>query len=162
MKVEYLFSRRPKSIFSKLIAWASEYERLDLIETPSHMAVLLDDSIVVESTFTTGVRMIPYAHWQKKNQELYKIPCFQYYRQSKVTLDRAFRLWGKGYDWLGICYFLKCFIELMIWKRPIPDYNRWQVRTRYFCTEYAGSLTGENLSMKTPAKICDEWLKEMQ
>ncbi len=66
MKVDYLFSRNPKSTVSKLIAWAAKYEKLKLDKYPSHIAVLLDETIVVESTLLTGVRMIPYSSWKKK------------------------------------------------------------------------------------------------
>lgn len=160
MKVDYLFSRRPHSISSSLISWASSKEGFKLEAYPSHMAVLLDNTMVVESTFTTGVRIIPYSHWIKKNEELYRIPCKEI-RNSQDTLNAAFRLWGKKYDWMGIMYFAWRFLGLMLLKKPLSAKNHWQSDNKYFCSEYAGSLTGQDFSMKSPAKICHEWLETM-
>ena len=159
MKVDYLFSRSPKSIASKLIAWASSKEGLSLDKYPSHIAVLLDGTMVVESTFTTGVRIIPYSHWVKKNEELYRIPCIEEHRDGQDTLNKAFVLWGKGYDWIGILFFTWRFLGLLLLKRPLPAKNHWQSSKRYFCCEYAGSLTGQDFSMKSPARICNDWLE---
>lgn len=158
MKVEYLFSKSPKSIFSKAIAWASSKEGIKLEKYPSHMAVLLDDTMVIESTLTTGVRMIPYSHWLKKNEELYKIPCMHEVRSSKDTLEKAYAKWGAGYDWMGILFFTWRFLGLILFKKSMPGKNHWQNKKRYFCCEYAGTLTGEDFSMKTPARICYDWL----
>lgn len=158
MKVEYLFSRN-KKIGSRLIAWASKYEKLDLDEIPSHIGVLIDGTMVIESTLTTGVRLIPYEHWKTKNELLYKLPCVTSYRHSSPTLKKAFSLWGKKYDWFGIAFFAVSFIRLILFDTPMPKENKWQKHDKYFCTEYAGKLTGLDLSMHSPAKICDEWLK---
>jgi hypothetical protein len=160
MKVEYVFSKRNKW-GSKLIAWGSSYENLDLEHIPSHVGVLLNNSIVVESTFFSGVRVVPYSEWLKINQELYKLPCAQEYRSSKDTLDRAFSLWSKGYDWAGIMYFGWSLLKLILLDKPLPAKNKWQKNNRYFCTEFVAMLVDEDFSMSTPAKICDAWLKEM-
>lgn len=162
MKVEYLFSRSPKSIASKLIAWASSKEGFKLEQYPSHMAVLIDGTMVIESTFTTGVRIIPHSHWVKNNEELYRIPCAKPERNGQETLNAAFALWGRGYDWIGILYFVWRFLGLLLLKRPLPSKNHWQSDKRYFCCEYAGSLTGEDFSMRSPARICHEWLEAMK
>lgn len=159
MKVDYLFSRRDKW-GSRLIAWGSKYENLDLEHAPSHIAVLLNDSIVVESTFTTGVRLVPYAEWAKINEELYKIPCIHSYRASKDTLEQAFSLWDKGYDWTGIAFFAVSLVRFILFKTPLPKHNEWQDKNRYFCTEFVAMLVDADFSMSTPAKICDTWLKE--
>lgn len=159
MKVEYLFSIRPKSCFSRFISWGSSFEDLKLDKYPSHMAVLIDNIMVIESTFLNGVRIIPYDKWKEINCELYKIPCIQQSRDSQDALNKAFSLWGRGYDWAGILYFIWRFLGLILLKRPLPAKNHWQNNKRYFCTEYAGSLTNQDLSMKTPAKVCYEWLE---
>jgi hypothetical protein len=159
MKVEYLFSSRPKSGFSRAISWASAKEGYILQEYPSHMAVLLDETMVVESTLLTGVRIIPYTKWKEINEELYKIPCIHKDRDSRDTLTKATQIWGRGYDWIGILYFAWRFLGLLLLKKELPAHNHWENKDRFFCTEYAGSLTDQNLSMKTPAKICYEWLE---
>jgi len=66
MKVDYLFSRN-KKIGSKIISWASGLLIKDLEKVPSHVAILLDEHLVMESTLTTGVRAVPYSYWKKIN-----------------------------------------------------------------------------------------------
>ena len=159
MKVEYLFSRNNKSLVSKLIAWASQKENLNLEKYPSHMAVLIDDTLVVESTLMTGVRLIPYTAWKKKNEELFKIPCVQEVRDSKEVLESAFKLYGKKYDWVGILFFAWRYLGLILLGRELPAKNHWQNKNRYFCCEYAATLSGEDFSMKSPARVCHDWLR---
>ncbi len=159
MKVEYLFSKTPKSIVSKLISWAAKYEKLDLEKYPSHIAVLIDETLVVESTLLTGVRMMPYKTWKKKNEELFRIPCMEQERSSKEVLEKATQLYGKNYDWVGILFFAWRYLGLIIFGRPLPSKNHWQNDNRFFCCEYAATLTGENLSMKSPARVCRDWLE---
>lgn len=161
MKVEYLFSRQSGKLVSELISWAGSMEGFELPEYPSHMAVLLDGEMVVESTLFTGVRIIPYKHWKRKNEEIFRIPCVAA-RDSKDALAKAFDLWDKGYDWAGILFFAWRYLGLLCLDRPLPAVNRWQSDNRYFCTEYAGSLTGQNLSMKSPARVCHEWLEDIK
>lgn len=158
MKVDYLFSKN-NQIGSRLISWASSKEKLNLEQIPSHMAVLLDDTFVIESTLFTGVRMIPYSKWLEKNKQVYKIPCVSAYRRSKNTLESLMHLWGKKYDWFGILYFFYAFIMLVIFNKELPENNPWQDKNKYFCTEFAAILTGEDFSMSTPAKICNDWLE---
>lgn len=160
MKVEYVFSRRDKW-GSKLIAWGSSYEKLDIKDMPSHVGVLLNGDIVVESTFFSGVRLVPYSEWLQLNEELYRLPCAQEYRSSDDTLKKAFSLWGRGYDWAGIMYFAWSFLMLILFDKPMPKRNLWQKYDKYFCTEFVAMLVDEDFSMSTPAKICDTWLKEM-
>ena len=159
MKIDYLFSKRNK-FGSLLISWASKFEGLSLLYIPSHIAVLIDETIVIESTFFTGIRIIPYSHWQVKNIELYKIPCENKYRRSKDILSKAYSLWGKGYDWLGIMFFGVSFIKLILFGDKLPNENKWQNKNRYFCSEFVAMLVDKDFSMCTPAKICDSLIKE--
>lgn len=160
MKIDYLFSYRQK-LGSWLISWAAESEGLSLDKNPSHMAILIDDTWVIESTFFNGVSISPYSKWKKRNIELYKIPDWQAYRRSKEVLTRLTHVWGKGYDWLGIAYFGICYVKLMVFGTALPKRNRWQRPNRYFCTEYAALLSGEDFSMRSPASICNQWLQEL-
>lgn len=157
MKIDYLFSRN-KKIGSRAISWAASFEKTDLEVNPSHVAVLLNDQWVIESTFTTGVRIVPYQNWLKINEELYKIPCEQNERPSWEVTDKAIHLWGKGYDWKGILYFSWVYAKLILFNKPLPKNNPWQRKYKYFCTEYVGLLVGEDYSMKSPARLCAEWL----
>ena len=151
MKVDYLFSKNNK-IGSKLISWASSFEQLDMGLLPSHVAVLLNDTWVVESTFTSGVRVVPYDKWLDINEELYKVPCSTTDRSSTQILKTATEIWSKSYDWAGIAYFAVCFVNLIAFKKPLPAENKWENKNRYFCTEYVERLTKMDLRMHTPAK----------
>ena len=151
-----LFSRNEKC-GSKLISWASSKEHLTNVKVPpSHVAVLIDDTIVVESTLSSGVRMLPYNSWSEINEELYKIECDCPNDDIKGGLELV---WGKKYDWMGILYFAWRYLGLILLKKPLPSVNRWQSSSKYFCTEYAGLILGKKLSMISPAKLCDELLE---
>lgn len=161
-KLYYLFSRNQK-IGSKIISWASGTLVKDLEKVPSHMAILIEvngiPDLVFESTLSSGVRIVPYKNWLEINEECYKIPCI---KQRKV--DEIFNLvheyWGKKYDWLGILYFIPCFIAHFLFKVPFPKENAWQQENRYFCNELGGEIAGyEKYSMVTPAKMCSDFLK---
>lgn len=164
MKVEYLFSRS-KGIASNLIRWASSHQDLKNIEKeniPSHVAVLLNDTFVIESVFGKGVRLIPYSQWKKKNIELYKIPCTHEYRSSAEIFSHLFEVWGKPYDWLGILYFSYRFIRKIYFKKELGNVNKWERSTHFFCIEFAARLSGSDYSMTTPAKLCDDWLQDVK
>lgn len=159
MKIHYLFSRNNK-IGSKLIAWASGLIIHDLDKVPSHVAVLIGDSVVMESTLDSGVRMIPYSYWKIINEECYKIPCQQIERSEEEIFNAFEKIFKCKYDWLGILFFTKCFIMHILFKASFPKQNRWQSDNKFFCTEFAGRLSEyEKYSMVTPAKMCSDFLK---
>lgn len=157
MKVDYLFSRNNK-IGSRLIAWASGYEKTGLVEVPSHVAVLINDQWVVESTLSTGVRLIPYTRWLQINEELVKIPCRKE-RHGIEALEITERLWDKKYDWMGIFFFAYRFAQLILFNRSLPKRNRWHDKRKYFCTEFVGELTGEDYSMYSPARLAQKFIE---
>jgi hypothetical protein len=158
MKIDYLFSRN-KKLGSKLIAWGSGLFKThikNLNQIPSHVAILLNDTIVIESTLTTGVRMIPYNKWKNINEELYKIP-----RQGKGECIKCllFEVWGKKYDYYGIIYFAAFMFRHLVCGAPLPEKNKWERENYFFCTEFAARLEGYNYSMTTPAKLCNDLLE---
>ena len=156
MKVEYLFSRNNK-IGSKLISWAAKSEKLGLEDLPSHVAVLLNGNLVIESTLFTGVRLIPYEKWLEINTLVAKIPCDNLYRPSTEIFEHLCKFWGNKYDWFGIAYFSWCYIRLMLLGKELPTENKWERPDYYFCTEFIELLSGCECSMKSPAKLLSEW-----
>ena len=69
--------------------------------------------------------------------------------------------WGKKYDWPGILYFAWRFLLHFIFKSPFPKTNKWETKSRFFCSELVGEMYGyENYSMVTPAKMCADMLKD--
>lgn len=161
-KIYYLFSRNPL-IGSRLIAWFSGLLVSDLEKIPSHMAVLVEQEgsvpLVFESTFASGVRIMPYSNWLTINEECYKIPCGKIRSQEEV-FGLVKEYWGKKYDWQGVLYFVPCFISHLFFKTPFPKVNKWQQEDRYFCNEIGGILANyPNYSMVTPAKMCLDFLR---
>lgn len=154
MKTHYLFSRN-KKIGSRIISWGSSYFTKGLEKTPSHVAILLDETFVIESTMTTGVRVVPYLQWKKINEELYKIPCSQIDRPIEEIQELLFEMWGKKYDMLGLLYFTWRIMKLMLFKETLPSTNKWEREDYFFCTEFAGRLAGMNYSMTSPAMMLE-------
>lgn len=161
VKINYLFSKNNKC-GSKLIAWGSalfKCHTTNLKEIPSHVAILINDTFVIESTLTTGVRIIPYNNWLKLNKELYNIPGKNKGEDVKSLL---FEVWGKKYDYLGIMYFCYQMIKHLLFKTKLPNQNAWERENYFFCTEFAARLEGYNYSMTTPAKMCNDLLESVK
>lgn len=161
-KLYYLFSRNHK-IGSRVISWASGLLVKDLNKIPSHMAILIEqdgnESLVFESTLSSGVRIVPYKKWLEINEECYKIPCIKQ-RTNKEIFEKVNEYWGKKYDWSGIAFFIPCFLGYLLFKIPFPKYNLWQSDNKYFCNELGGKIAGyDKYSMVTPAKMCSDFLK---
>lgn len=161
--LHYLFSRNDK-IGSKAISWGSslfkeDIKYLDQNKIPSHVAVLIDEQFVIESTLTTGVRVIPYSRWLEINEELYKIKCIQDISQLEAAnYELLTEVWGKGYDWFGIAYYAQRMARYFLFKTHLPAKNRWERENYFFCTEFAARLSGYNYSMTTPAKMCSDYI----
>ena len=158
MKVDYLFSRN-KHLGSKIISWGSSLVVKGLNKYPSHVAVLLDDTFVIESTMLTGVRLIPYEQWKKINEEVYKISCERGDCPIFVIQELLFEMWGKKYDKLGLIWFGLQILKKVLFNIPIPNKNEWEQEDKFFCTEFAGRLAGKDYSMTSPAEILKGFLK---
>lgn len=160
MKVQYLFSYKNK-VGSKLIRWASRWENTGLENIPSHIAILINNQWVAESTLFTGVRWVPYEAWKKNNFETHKIDCTLVYEDKRAafqrTMDKAAELYEKKYDWKAIAYFGICFLGNILFKKPMPETNPWQDPDKFICTEFVGYLAMEDYSMKTPAALCKDF-----
>jgi hypothetical protein len=162
MTVYYLFSRNPK-VGSRIISWASGLLVKDLDKVPSHMAILIEqegyEPLVFESTFDSGVRIVPYLNWQAHNEECYKILC-PTNKNVEHIFSKVHDYWGKKYDWGGVTFFGLCFLRNYFFKTPFPKTNSWQLSNRYFCNELGGEIAEyPKYSMVTPAKMCSDFLK---
>jgi len=158
VQLYFLFSRN-KKCGSKLIAWGSSLfptHVTNLKEIPSHVAVLVEDTFVIESTLTTGVRVVPYNKWKQINEELYKI---EYKQTGECISSLLFEIWGKKYDWFGILYFGYCMFKHYLFNSQLPSKNIWERENYFFCTEFAARLGNHNYSMTTPAKMCNDLLE---
>lgn len=160
MKVSYLFSNN-KKIGSKIISWGSSLLVKGLEEYPSHVAVLLDETFVIESTVKTGVRLVPYEQWKKINNEICKIPCKIEDYPLPLVQELLFEVWGKKYDKLGLIFFGWQILKHWLFKTPIAIKNEWEQEDRFFCTEFAGRVAGKDYSMTSPAEMLQSFLTEL-
>lgn len=152
INIHYLFSKNNK-IGSYLIRLGSYFvnRNVDFNDIPSHVAVLIDDTYVIESVMHGGVRIIPYNKWLEINIEINKIKADKYVEHPR---DLMFEMWGKEYDMKGILYFTCCIIKHKLFGTPIPLENKWEQENKYFCTEFASRIyDGNTGSMRTPLSL---------
>lgn len=158
VKVHYLFSKNEK-IGSKLISWGTKHLHQEG-KIPSHIALLVDERWVIESTLFTGVRIIPYSKWLKINEEVAKIPCphkkMEYSKIKKIFKE----IKNKKYDWPGVLYLTWRILINKYFNEPIPTVNLWENPNKYFCSEAVAKIHDmSNHSMKTPVGMLVELRK---
>ena len=147
-----LFSHNDK-IGSKLISWLCSHR--DLIRTsaraPSHVAILVNDRWVFESTLEGGVHVSSIEKWSSINSitHTYKMGVIEYEKLADII--RSIK--GKRYDYkgalfLGLSLLLNKFLGI-----PLPSKNYLEDHDRFFCTEVLEKLIGKDLSMRCPADI---------
>jgi len=154
--VDYLFSKNNK-IGSRFISWGTEHMS-DEPTTPSHIAVLINNRYVFESTLSTGIRVISYKEWLKINQEVAKVPCDNRVREYSEIKAIYKDIRDKKYDWPGILYFGGQIALNKYFDKEISPMNRWESNDKYFCSEAVGKLTGQGkYSMKAPVELLSEF-----
>lgn len=149
VKLDYLFSRNEK-MGSKLISWAGS-KLVPLDKVPSHVAILVNEKWVLESTLDKNVRVIGYNAWLELNEELYKVSGGDLEFDLIKSLYKA--LEGHKYDWGGIAYYAIRFALYYAFKLPIPYKNLLQSENKYFCCEVIGKLNNINYSMTAPVEV---------
>lgn len=153
MELHYLFSKN-NLIGSKLIRLGSYWVDdcgFTFNNTPSHVAILIDETYVIESVMHGGVRIIPYNKWLEINVEIMKIKAPSYVEHPK---DLMFEMWGKKYDKKGILYFTLAILNHKIFQKELPSINKCEQDDAYFCTEFASRIyDGNTGSMRTPAQL---------
>ena len=155
VKIDYLFSKNDK-IGSRLISWGTAHLTDESI-VPSHIAVLVNDRWVHESTLESGVRVISYDKWKKINQEVAKISCVHGKRDYSEIKEIYRSIKDKDYDWAGVTYLGLWIGANKICSVDIPEDNKWQSNNRYFCCEAVEKLTGIGpTDMKAPVQLLSE------
>ena len=138
--VHYLFSNNSK-IGSRIISWGTSHLEPSIKEVPSHVAVLVNEKWVFESTLNTGVRKISYKDWVKINKEVGKIKCKET-RTLKEIISYFRHIHHKKYDYKGLAYFSKCVALNKFFGTSIPKENKWADDSMYFCCEVVGEMRG--------------------
>lgn len=159
VKLDYIFSRNRK-IGSRTISWGTGFLHPELEIVPSHVAVLINDTWVVESTLENGVRIVPYKSWKRINEEVERIPCWAVKRELDEVLGIVEELWGLSYDWAGVSYFSWRIILYILFKKEMPKENPFDHTDKFFCCEVVGRLTGENFEITSPATLMIKLQKE--
>jgi hypothetical protein len=152
VSVKIIFSNN-KKIGSKVISFfTNHFISSSLEETPSHVALLINERWVHESTLESGVRVMSYDRWLEINKEVYSI-YYTGYCDYEILKEHYRNTKDKKYDWLGLCY-LGFFIGLnKLFRMTIPKKNLLQSSDKYFCSEVLEKITNVDLSMKSPAQI---------
>lgn len=153
VKVHYLLSKNNK-IGSRFIAWGTKHLTPEIKDTPSHIAVLINERWVHESTLETGVRVISYKKWLEINKEVAKVRCAQEYREYNEIKEIYRSIQNKDYDWLGVLYLGIHVCLNKFFGKKLPKTNKWQKDNKYFCSEAAEKLTGiPSTGMETPTQF---------
>lgn len=154
--VHYLFSRN-KKIGSKLISWGTKHLQPEISDTPSHIAILINNRWVHESTLDSGVRVISYTKWLEINEEIDKIQCPIGPRDYSEIKTIFKEIKGNKYDYLGVTYLGISLGANKFLGTSIPETNKWESKDKYFCCEAVEKLTGLNsTSMKAPVQLMVE------
>lgn len=145
--VHALFSNN-KLIGSKIISEGTKHLEPN---TPkiSHVAVLVNGRWVHEAT-GAGVHISSYDLWSKHHTEVDRVQLES--KEYQVIADKFREIKGKKYDYLGVFFLALCIIPTFLGFK-LPKVNKWQSKTRFFCCEVLGFLTGKYYGMSAPNQI---------
>ena len=155
VSVSILFSKN-KKIGSRLIRFfTNHFSELKQEEVPSHVALLINNRWVHESTLETGVRIISYPKWMELNEEVFKI---DYAKLDYSILKDLYRETdNKKYDWMGVIYLgFFCGLTKLFRFIKKPKKNLMASKNRYFCTEVIGKLIKDDMDMTSPVELRDK------
>ena len=153
--VDYLFSKNKNgAIGSEIIIQGTRLlaPELPKDEVPSHVAILVNNRWVFESTLEHGVKRIEYSKWLEKNTVIKKVPCLKTWDLSNII--QIFKdIRDKKYDYPAITYFSWRMLLFIIFKKKLPSVNRFNSEDKYFCCEAVGKMTGCDYQMTAPVVL---------
>lgn len=152
--VSYLFSKN-KKIGSRIISSFSLFLAPEVPKV-SHVAILVKNRWVHESTLESGVRILPYEKWLEINEEVANVPGEDRDYKEIKSFFKAIK--GKKYDWGGALYLSFRIFCFRLLKTPVPEDNRWENPDKYFCSEVLGYILNKNFDMKAPNQILKKLL----
>jgi hypothetical protein len=158
-KVLFVASRKKdrKILGSRLIAWSTS--RLEPQIAPcSHLAIILRKTLVIESTASTGVRIMPYEAWARDNEVVHAFEKPYKGVLSQYIPQLMRKLWDVDYDYLGIAYFAWRMLLRIYLGRPLPKTNPWESEDRRYCVEIFGDKS--ELSMVSPIQLVARWYSD--
>lgn len=150
VSVSIIFSKNDK-FGSHLIRIFTDQFNDTLYQTPSHVALLIENRWVFESTAEKGIVITPFEKWSENNTAcLIKFLGQVEYAHLKALYRR---LEGCKYDWPGVIYLALFVLLNRLFKTSIPAKNCLESRNKYFCTEVIEELIKKDLSMTTPVEL---------
>lgn len=150
VSVFVLFSKNDR-IGSKIIRFFTKNENKYKIPTPSHVALLIDERWVFESTAEKGIHITPYSKWLNNNEICFITYLNDYPYEFIKKLYRS--LDQKKYDWLGLIYLSIWTVLNRLFCVSLPERNCLERSDKYFCTEVLEHLIDKDLSMYSPTKV---------
>ena len=120
-------------------------------DTPSHMALIFWDSLVIESVIGDGVRLNFYPTFLKKNKIVAEFEMINSDSKSNYNLV-ASKFHGRKYDYLGVLWFALQIILHKVFKVKLKK-NPFSSNTALFCNEVIEPLLGYSVSSMTPYQL---------
>ena len=136
-----------KILFTKSDKCGSRIIRWGLDEPVSHVA-LEDRGIVLHSSWS-GVDLDSKATFLRNREIVYTIDCPRLNRRTVLKMADQYE--GKPYDFSALLFFVGAALWRKLWKRPLPEVNKWNRPGTFLCTELATMLiSGEERASITP------------
>ena len=159
MIVEYLFtvSKKKKAWGSKLISWSTGKLHPE-IDGCSHVAIRMGD-LVLESTLSRGVDIVPYSIWIKNHRVVHAFECSVDRNITSMINTGLKYTYDKGYDYMGILFFAWRMLGFLLFKKSLPVVNRWHSDNKFFCVEVIGKVIGEDYQMMSPIQLVYKFKK---
>lgn len=138
--MRHLFTKS-KKIGSKIISWG-------LNQDCSHYALQFfewkgDESLVVESRWPHGIRIVRYKDFLAHNTIVHELWCNTELNDGILFPEVCRRLLGVKYDVAAMAYWFVVRLRQIWFGTPLPKYNRWGSDTHAYCCEILFMLDDE-------------------
>lgn len=135
-------------IGSKIISKGSKHLDKTLPEI-SHVSLLVNERWVHEAT-GAGVKIYSYDKWSTVHTEVARVQLET--REYQDIANQYRKIIDSNYDYAGVFFLGLCIIPTFI-GLPLPKYNLWESKNKYFCCEVLGYMTNQYYGMCPPNMI---------
>jgi hypothetical protein len=150
MKLVWTRSKLP---LSRFICWG-------LNEPVSHMAVVMDQKIAFDASFS-GADWNGYKKHFEGREVVFELECELGSAQEELVYDKLNEVEGSRYDYTAFAYFLFRATLYRLFKIAMPTRNKWSVKRAYLCVGVMSALPGsvtmgvdfKNAEILSPYKI---------
>jgi len=147
--IKALFLKSDK-IGARLISFGTKRDGQTAEDTPSHVAFLFFDTIIIDSTLSNGVREVSLGYIKDHYRIINCIELPVSEEETYRYLEKARgEILGARYDWAAIAYFSWRVLLNKI-GIPFPKKNKLNFKNKYFCTEVYSIITGERYGIVSP------------